>query len=62
MLTERERSVYALVARGLSNREIARELVLGEGTVKSHVAHVLSQADLRDRIPTVIHSHRHGLA
>lgn len=61
VLTEREHSVYLLVARGLSNREIARELSLGEGTVKSHVAHVLTKTDLRDRIQVVIHAHRHGL-
>jgi len=61
VLTERERSVYLLVARGLTNREIADELFLGPGTVKSHVAHVLAKLELRDRIHVVIHAHRHGL-
>lgn len=61
-LTDRERSVYRLMALGLTNREIATQLSLGEGTVKSHVAHVLTKLDLRDRIQVVIHAHRHGLA
>jgi len=61
-LTGRERDVYLLVAKGLSNREIADELVLGEGTVKTHVAHVLTKLDLRDRIQIVIHARDHGLA
>jgi DNA-binding NarL/FixJ family response regulator len=61
VLTERERSVYLLVARGLTNREIAEELYLGQGTVKSHVAHLLTKLGLRDRIHVVIHAHRHGV-
>jgi DNA-binding NarL/FixJ family response regulator len=60
-LTARERSVYLLVAQGLTNREIAERLFLGEGTVKSHVAHVLTKLDLRDRVHVVIHAHRNHL-
>ena len=60
-LTERERSVYFLVADGLTNREIATRLFLGEGTVKSHVAHLLTKLELRDRVHVVIHAHRNHL-
>lgn len=60
-LTEREREVMRLVAQGRSNQEIARELVISDKTVKSHVSNILSKLDLADRTQLAIYALKHGL-
>jgi DNA-binding NarL/FixJ family response regulator len=61
LLTDKEREVFAAVARGLSNTEIAALVFAGESTVKTHVGAILRKLALRDRVQIMVFAHEHGL-
>jgi DNA-binding NarL/FixJ family response regulator len=60
-LTPREQEVFELLARGMSNPEICKQLVITEATAKTHVARILQKLDLRDRVQAVIYAYEAGL-
>src|SRR5688572_11948283 len=60
-LSEREREVFRLIASGLSNAEIARELYISDTTVKTHITHILRKLNLRDRVQAVVLAYQTGI-
>lgn len=61
VLTQRELDVFRLLARGCTNPDIADQLYLGEATVKTHLGHILTKLDLRDRTQAIILAYETGL-
>lgn len=60
-MTSREREVLALIGQGKTNAEIAAVLVVGEGTIKTHINHLFMKLDLRDRAAAVVFAFDHDL-
>jgi DNA-binding NarL/FixJ family response regulator len=60
-LSDKEKEIFAAVARGLSNHEIAESVFLSESTIKTHVGAILRKLGLRDRVQVVVFAHEHGL-
>jgi DNA-binding NarL/FixJ family response regulator len=61
ILTDRETEVMCLVARGMSNRQIASQLVVGEGTVKVHVHNIYAKLGVSNRVDLTLYAHKKGL-
>jgi DNA-binding NarL/FixJ family response regulator len=60
-LSGRELEVLRLMSRGLSNAEIAEQLILGQATIKSHVGSILRKLSVRDRVQAVVFAYEHGV-